>query len=53
MRAGHGHSSLRPNPSASLITLIEQIGQRKQAVRVYIKREGLSLRVERRATANA
>lgn len=53
MRAGHGHSSLRPNPSASLITLIEQIGQRKQAVHVYIKREGLSLRVKRRATANA
>ena len=53
MRAGHGHSSLRPNPSASLITLIEQIGQRKQAVHVYIKREGLSLRVKRRATAKA
>ena len=53
MRAGDGHSSVHPNPNASLITLIEQIGQRKQGVHVYIKREGLSLCIQRRAPANA
>jgi hypothetical protein len=52
MRAAHRYSSVNPDPNASLITLIEQIGRRKEAVHVYIKRKGLSLRIERRPTAN-
>ena len=52
MRAAHRYSSVNSDPNASLITLIEQIGRRKEAVHVYVKRKGLSLRIERRPTAN-
>jgi len=34
--------------STSLVTLIEQIAQRKGPVQVYIKRDGLTLKMERR-----
>ena len=42
-----GHAS----SSTPLLKLIEQITKRKEATQVYIKRSGLSLRLERRRTA--
>jgi len=50
---GAARSASPPNPSAPLITLIEQIGRRQRPVHVYIERKGLSLRIERRATPHA
>jgi oxaloacetate decarboxylase alpha subunit len=35
-------------PSTSLVQLIEQIGQRKGPLQVYIKRDGLTLNLARR-----
>ena len=37
--------------SAPLLTLIEQIAKRKDPAQVYIKRNGLTLRMERRQAA--
>jgi hypothetical protein len=37
--------------SAPLVSLIEQIAKRKDAAHVYIKRNGLTLRLERRLHA--
>jgi len=38
--------------SASLLTLIEEISKRKDSAQVYVKRNGLSLRLERRRAAH-
>jgi hypothetical protein len=37
--------------SAPLVTLIEQLAMRKNSTHVYIKRDGLTVRFSRRATA--
>jgi oxaloacetate decarboxylase alpha subunit len=50
MRAANGRSSFNPSQSASLIALIEEIGRRDRPLQLYIKRTGLSLRIERRGT---
>jgi oxaloacetate decarboxylase alpha subunit len=42
----------KPPASRSLLDLIEEISKRKNAARVYIERDGLTLRMERRRVSD-